>query len=447
MAFYPNVPFAAGDDWTPEIAYQAFNQVFDDQTQYLGHRPRIADTDLSNTAGQIKQRVAAIEEAFKVTVDSGRTLRYQSGVVRLPEGDNLSVASALVTAPDNTTSFVYINQTGSVICDTNPPAIRVLLAKVVTASGAVSTIEDLRHPALRIIQPIVSSIKVFGGSNTTDKTCTANEVFDQGFYYFRNFTVPAGITITIDKWARFYCSGKVDINGTINVTTIASGATAYATPLSTTNVGGLTGSGIGAGSGSSAGGGSAYPYGAQSHGSGGGQGFAAGNGAAVLLGAGGKGGGGLWIEASGVITVTGSIAAIGEPGVAGQIYSGSARISGSGGGSGGLVLLSSLRSVAVTSTATIDVRGGAGANAVSNATGNGAVGGSGGGGGQVVLISPTNNTTGSTILLSGGSQGASAGTTPDLGGGGGGGFGGQGGQQAAGSVGKLVVRPFAPIGS
>ena len=353
----------------------------------------------------------------------------------------------MVTAPDNTTSFVYINQTGSVICDTNPPAIRVLLAKVVTASGAVSTIEDLRHPALRIVQPIVSSIKVFGGSNTTDKTCTANEVFDQGFYYFRNFTVPAGITITIDKWARFYCSGKVDINGTINVTTIASGATAYATPLSTTNVGGLTGSGIGAGSGSSAGGGSAYPYGAQSHGSGGGQGFAAGNGAAVLLGAGGKGGGGLWVEASGVITVTGSISAIGEPGVAGQIYSGNARISGSGGGSGGLVLLSSLKSTAVTATATIDVRGGAGANAVSNATGNGAVGGSGGGGGQVVLISPINNTTGSTILLSGGSQGASAGITPDLGGGGGGGFGGQGGQQTSGSVGKLIVRPFAPIGS
>lgn len=451
MPTYPATPFAAGDEFSAELAYLAFNQVFDDQTQYLGHRPRIADTDLSNAAGQIKQRVAAIESAFNVTVSSGRTLLYQSGVVRLPDGSNLSVASGLVTAPDNSTNFVYINQVGSIVCDSNPPAIRVLLARVVTVSGQVSTLEDLRHPALRIIEPIVSSIKVFGGSNATDKVCTANEVLDQGFYYFRDFTVPTGITVTVDKWAKFFCSGKVDIQGTINVSTMTSGATQYATGVSSTqgNIGGLSGGGIGAGSGSGTGsGGSAYPYAAQPYGSGGGLGFAntttSGN---VTFGTAGKGGGGIWIEAAGVVSVSGSIFATGGNGNVGTINSGSANLSGSGGGSGGLVFLSSLKSATVTATATIDVRGGSGATAVSNISGQGANGGSGGGGGQVVLVSPTNNTTGATILLTGGSVGANAGTAPNLGGGGGGGFGGQGGQQAAGSVGKLVVRPFVPIGS
>lgn len=450
MPLYPAVPFSSGDDWSPEVATLAFNQVFDDQTQYLGHRPRIADTDLSNTTGQIKQRVAAIEEAFKVTVDSGRVLRYQSGVVRLPDGSNLTVASALVTAPDNTTSFVYINQTGSVICDTNPPAIRVLLARVITASGAVSTIEDLRHPALRIVQPIVSAIKVFGGSNTTDKTCTANEVLDQGFYYFRDFIVPPGISVTVDKWAKFFCSGQVDIQGTINITQISAGAAQYSTGVSAAqgNIGGLTGSGIGAGSGSGAGGGSAYPYAAQPYGSGGGLGFAnSSSNGSVTFGNAGKGGGGLWIEAAGSVSVSGSILAAGGSASAATIVSGSVNASGAGGGSGGLVYLSSLKAVTVTATATIDVRGSAGAAAVSNITGQGANGGSGGGGGQVVLVSPSNNTTGATILLAGGAVGANAGTAPNLGGGGGGGFGGQGGQQVAGSVGKLIVRPFVPIGS
>lgn len=449
MPLLPNTPFTEGDDWTPELAYMAFNSpVFDDQPGYLGHRSKLTDAELSDSAGQIKPRLEAIEDAFKVSVESGLTLRHQAGSVTMPNGGLESKPAGLVVAPDNTTSYVYISPGGNVRCATDPPTIRLLLAKVVAVSGSVSTIEDLRHPATRQLAPIASAVKSFGGSNRTDKVCTAGEVFDQGLYYYQDFTVPAGITITVDKWAKIYCSGNVTINGSVNVTVMASGAAPYSTWVGAGNVGGLPGSGAGGGSGSSAFGGSPYPYGAQSFGSGGGLGFANGStGSAVNFGAGGRGGGGLWIEAAGTILVTGSIFAKGGSAFAGSISSGTARISGSGGGSGGLVLLSSLLSVTVTASAAIDVRGGNGGNGTNNMGSGNAGGGGGGGGGYVVLISPANNATGATILLNGGALGAEADLGGGgLGGGGGGGFGGSGGHQSAGSAGKLIVRPFVPIG-
>lgn len=452
MALTPNVPFSDGDAWTPELAYAAFNSpVYDDQPQYLGHRQKIQDSELSDNASAIKTRFTGMENALKVSVESGLTLRYQSGAVRVPDGSQFSLVGGLVSAPDNSTSYVYVDINGTVFCAVNVPVQRLVLAKVITVAGQVSSLEDWRSLALRAVQPLGTSIKVFGGSSTADKVCSQGEIFDLGFYYFRDFTVPAGVSITVDKWARIFCSGVVNILGTVNVTPLAAGAAPFAIYVNTNGGGGggLSGAGAGAGSGSSAYGGSPYSYGAQAYGSGGGLGFVFGNvGASTVLGAGGRGGGGLWIEAADYVYVSGTINAKGENGSSGSVSSGTASISGSGAGSGGLVLLSSLRSVTATTSAVLDVRGGNGGTAITNITGASVMGGSGGGGGQVALISPTNNTTGATILLSGGSRGTDVGTTPqNLGGGGGGGFGGQGGQQSSGSVGKLIIRNFVPIGN
>lgn len=94
MALTPNVPFAEGDAWTPELAYDAFNSpVFDDQPQYLGHRNRIQDSELSNAAGQIKQRVGSIESGLRVSQVTGLTVRFESGTLVLPSGQILTVAS------------------------------------------------------------------------------------------------------------------------------------------------------------------------------------------------------------------------------------------------------------------------------------------------------------------------------------------------------------------
>lgn len=447
MTLLPNAPFAEGDEWTPELAYLAFNApIFDGQTQYLGHRVKIQDNELDDNANSLKGRLGAIENGLRVSVVSGLNVSVASGSIRLPDSaTNQSVPTTQVSVLDNATSFVFLDALGTVKVSLNPDAIRIMLARVVASAGAISLVEDLRNLAAREVRPIASAIKVFGGSNTTDKVATQNEVFDQGFYYYRNFTVPAGVSISVDKFARFFCSGNIVIDGTVVVSPISSGAAPSNTPAS--YGGGLSGAGIGAGSGSSNSGGYAYSFGAQPYGSGGGLGFSAGTGV-IGYGFGGRGGGGLWLEAAGVIEIRGLVAANGEDGQGGSILSGTASISGSGAGSGGTCVLSSLRSVTVFPAATILLKGGRGGNAANNISGASAMGGSGGGGGQLVLQSPNNNISGATIDTSGGARGTDIGTTPsNLGGGCGGGNGGQGGWQSAGAIGKTILRNFVPIGN
>jgi hypothetical protein len=296
-----------------------------------------------------------------------------------------------------------------------------------------------------MVSPIASAIKVFGGVNTTDKVCTAAEVFDQGLYYYRNFTVPPGITITIDKFARFFCSGRVSIQGTINVTYATAGGGAFGTgAVSTIALGGYAGSGIGAGSGSGSGGsGASYPFAMQPFGSGGGLGFGSGSSGSFQLAPGGRGGGGLWFEATGDISINGATINLdGETGFASPFAIGPVLVSGSGGGSGGTIILSSLTAITVSATSNVLLRGGDGGQGV----GSGAAGGSGGGGGQFVAMAPSVNYSGANIAIGGGAQGYTIGS-PLIGGGGGAGNGGAGGNQSAGSAGRIIQRLFVPIGN
>lgn len=496
MALYPNQPFAFSDPWTPDLAYESFQVYFDDQTQYLGHRPRLLDSELSNDPAAIKSRVAALEASFKVSVQSGLTLVYTGGQVRLPDGSLLTVASGLVAVADNATSYVWLNDSGAVQAGLVAPVRRVMLSKIVTVSGAVSSIQDLRAPSIYTIQPVAASIKSFGGSNQTDKTCVAGETFNMGYYYYRNFTVPAGVTININKYARFFCSGNVDIAGTINVSSANYGAASMAATINRSNaVGGMRANGLGNR-------GEVTPWGAQPYGTGGSHGqmssYNANPEAWGYTGDGGSGGGCLWIEAGGTINVSGSIFAKGstasrggaDPSAPGagssavanqQIY-----IGGAGGGSGGLVFLSSVYSVVIQASGVVDVSGGNGAqgcnfmpaSAMTGGGSFGAIGGAGGGGGYFVAYAPSINTTGATLNVAGGltgdidAQGTYTGTAAGggtwifpnpygiMGAGAGGGFGGtsggynlsiSGSQQTFvrynGGAGQVIIGNFIPIGS
>ena len=449
LPLLPDQPFAEGDEFTPDLAYLAFNTpIFDGQTQYLGHRGKILTVELSDAAGEIKDRVGILEGGLRVTVSAGLTLAYTSGLYQLPNGTQQSIAGNLVTVPDNTPQgFVWLDQTGTIGVGTVPPVIRVLLAQFTTVSGVVTALTDLRGTGTKAVRPIASSIKVFGGSNPDNKVCTQGEVLDQGLYYFRDFSVPAGVSITVSKWAKIFCSGSVSILGSVVVSQASAGAAPFGTGLQTAiPVGGQTGSGAGAGNGQS------YPYAMQPFGSGGSTGYASGNGTGqVDVGGGGNGGGGLWIEASGPVTVGASatISALGSAGT--QSNRGSVTnvcLGGAGGGSGGLILLSSLLRVTVSAGAILDVRGGAGANAVANGTNYGAQGGGGGGGGYVVVMAPEFNLTGANILLTGGTAGATIVGSISVGGATGGGYGGNGGAGGfAGTVGKTITRQFVPLGA
>ncbi len=499
MALYPNVPFSDGDDWSPDLAYQAFNApVFDDLPQYLGHRQRILDNELSNTPGQIKDRVSILENSLRLTREgSGLILRYASGQVLLTSGLTTTIASGLLGVPDNTTSVVFVDRQGIPRVDSRFPAICVPLGRVTAVNGAISVIEDYRHPNLRRVQPNPTALQTFGGQSTIDFVGSHQTNLDQGVYYFRDFTIPAGVLQHCNSGTKIYCSGRVTIAGTLNVYPTYNQTPRYAYNLSSA---GTVGGQFGMGQGSN---GSTYSWAVSEFGSGGSAGVAQSlnTNAWAYTGAGGFGGGSVTIEAAGSISINsgGIIQAFGYDGQEGGsnnvtlaadswMNRGSIAVSGSGGGSGGLILLKSLTSITASTGSSFNVRGGSGGWGVGYSAVAGervaAAGGGGGGGGWVVLQSPNNNTSGANINLLGGLSGGMktvlAHSTPYmtepvsgtfraasvpmwLGGGSGGGFAGghgmmvatqatEGGvgvnywQRQQGVAGTLLLQSFLPIG-
>jgi hypothetical protein len=450
----PNVPFIDGTEWSKELAYEAFyHPLFDGQTQFLGHRDKLEDVELSDAPGQIKDRFAILDGGLRVTAASALNVAVSAGVAIDANGNAVTIGSQQVLCANNATGFIFLTASGTVAYSTSPPVVRKLLARVVTVGGVVSTVTDLRSPGFPNIAPIASSVKTFGGSSTTDIVCTNGQVFNEGMVNCRNFTVPSGVTITIDKFCKLFASGNVLIQGTVNVDPASYGgqpASVFASSVTQVSSGvfsGTPGAGLGGGS-------DRYSYLAQPVGSGG-------QGARTLgsyntAGLGGRGGGGFWVEAAGSITVTtaGSIIADGTQGISSgpQSMALASGATGGGGGSGGLIYLASLVSVTVQSFGSISVKGGNGGNSAlaSNHTLTNwrMQGGGGGGGGWFVVASPSINLTGAAISLAAGSNGAhgiQAGytfdTNRDIPGALGGGFGG-----ASGLPGRQLLLNFVPNG-
>lgn len=455
MPLIPNVPFTSGSVFSPEAANAIANPVFDDQTQYLGHLAKIKDVDLDDSATGIKTRVANNELNLKVTAGSGLNAIFAGGRA-LYSTTVFNINPSSVTLAPSTANYIYVGIDGVVRSTTStPPIVRALLAIVTTNTTGVLTVLDEREGyKIEVIKPLSSSVRNFGGRGDGGAFVAAGgEVLSDGEYYFTDFTVGAGETITIDKLARIYCTGNVLVAGTINVTQATAGAPPLA--LAGITLAGGVGSGVGGGSGENPA--DTYNHLVSPVGSGGGGGYMAGNnpGNGISTTRGGNGGGCAWFEAAGEIRVTGTISAVGTDGAnafALGAVGNFAVTAGAGGGSGGLVLLKSLTAVVISGT--INVSGGRGGNGLYSGTGSPAgEDGSGGGGGRLVIFSPVINTTSSTMNLSGGDRGT--GFTPgstNVGaiGGVGGSFGGKGGTQAgngvAGDVGQITLKYFVPIG-
>ena len=408
---YPDVPFSEADPFTPILAYLALKApLFTDQ-DYLGHRAKLTDDEMSDSPGAIKGRLGALESGLKLSVDTGRTVLYASGTALKSDGSLVAVPAGSFIAPASTTTFVWFDEvSGTVATGPTPPNLRGLIGRVVASVGSISVLEDLRSPGAVRVLPTAGSIKVLGGQSTLDKTCIQGETLDRGVYYFRNFTVPTGVTINIPNYTRILCSGNVLIQGTINIMATVAGAPLISgISFGTNSLTGTTGQGLGAFS-------QPYGYGSQPYGSGGSSGIALGLTAVathVTFPKGGNGASGLTIEASGTIQCPGSITARGQNGADFSTIGGAhgtttnfaAAVSGSGGGSGGHIGLYSRVSVEVTGT--LDVRGGDGGPGWTppGYESYGANGGLPGSGGVIVIQAPTILTSGATYLLDGGSYG------------------------------------------
>lgn len=448
----PKSNFVNGTVVSPDFLNALQDIQFDGQN-LDGHYPQIVDSYLSDAPSSLKTRSNSFLNSLLVTQGTGLSVNYNSGSVRLTDGSISPIAAGAVVVANNATNCVFVNESGAVQIAGSFLSRCLRLASVVTVSGAITAISDLR-PRYQI-QPIWNLVKFLGGSGDEgDLVVSGNLTLDKGVYFYKSITVNAGATLTIDKSVMLHVSGNVEISGTITVTTASpggSGGTGTLVYNGTTN----SGSGIG--------GVSAIPL-TYNHflspiGSGGASGNA--NAANItttgLIGSGGYGGGAFMCECGGTFRLinNGAISARGGNASAGIINSGgSGIISGSGGGSGGLVLIKAGTGIVIASTATVDVRGGNGSAAVTlGGFAQPAYGGGGGGGGRVVCQAPSITFNGAA-LLSSGSKGADIGTpTPatGLGSGSGGSFGGRGGVyngdgEFAGTSGLLISNTIYPVG-
>lgn len=248
---------------------------------------------------------------------------------------------------------------------------------------------------------------------------------------FTNFTVNAGVTLTVPSGTVIKCTGNVVINGTIIVDKGAgNGHPGIGMSLGAVNAGGI-------GIASTFQAGTNFlripPYG---------------GGAGARPNANcidGEGGGSFAIYALGSINVS-ATGAINANGVSSSnTASGAVGIPGGGGGGGGVIVLVSKSTI--TNSGAIRANAGNGSNGFDGNAGNAEGGGGGGGGGLIVIVAPTSPTiTGTTQTaggLGGNTGGASATLNPGGGGGGASGNGGNGGTTGSapsfGASGRLTI--------
>lgn len=456
MPLINKVPFVSGSVYTPEIATEMAGITFDDLPQYYGHFAKIADADLSDAPGSIKTRVAGNDLNLKVTAGAGLNALYAAGRA-LYANTVFDIAASSVSLVASTTNYVFVGINGLVVSTSAlPPIVRALLAIVNTNTTGVVSITDTREGyKLEVIKPIAFTVRNFGGRGDSGAfLALGGELLDEGEYYYTDFTVASGRTITVGKLARIYCTGSVNIAGVVNVTTGALGGAAYIINSPNGAGGGLAGQGFGAATGEQP----SNPYTTLvspvgSGGCSGGYVFVGSPGSQQTA-RGGDGGGGLIMEAAGNISITGTINANGLSGATANTIGNTttgAITGASGGGSGGNITLKSLGVIVVSGT--LNVLGGNGGNGVVNNAGLGAEGGCAGGGGRVYLGAPNINTTGSTINVNGGLAGGATnvGSTFVCLNTNGGSYGGIGGSAASisgqpGATGVVTIKLITPLG-
>lgn len=414
-----------------------------------GSYPAITNDDLSSAAGQIKPEWTTFRDLLKISAGTGTTVSYTGGSVAARDGSLVTIAPGVLALPTDGSHFVFLDRNGAISSGTTRPTYGVPLARVTTVAGQISgAIEDLR-PRFEV-KPRADLIRVFGGLggdgayNLTSGTASLD-----GEKSYTSFTIAAGATLNCSQPLYIRVAGNVVIDGTINMTACVRGGQRHFGNYRPGTIPGFGGAGFAGATGVNDVAPSTYSYFISPLGSGGCGGLVGVTAIADFEGTrGGNGGSALIIEATGTISVTGTINCNGGNGDGATVVKGAGGgavpaglevCTGGSGGSGGLIWLKSLISVTAGGTTTLSVRGGSGGlgyPSVSSQTAGG------GGGGYVVCEAPVVNLTGANILLTGGASGTAVGfgSVP------GASFGGQGGAAGqAGGVGQLITRIASPL--
>lgn len=122
--------------------------------EVYGHGPLIRNENLSNDQDQIKVQFYSWQQRILIIEGSGLQVSYSGTSVMLTDGSTVAINAGTLDLPDDSTGFIYINESGAVANSPNLPQVCVPLAYYVTASGGITTLADLRYQAIETVRPV-----------------------------------------------------------------------------------------------------------------------------------------------------------------------------------------------------------------------------------------------------------------------------------------------------
>lgn len=101
------------------------------------------DQSIAFANEQINSFRNELSQAFKVSSSGGLSANVAGGSLKLTQqGTVFAVSPTTITLTNNATNFVFINDTGVVSVSTNRPSTGLEIARVVTANGSISSIQN-----------------------------------------------------------------------------------------------------------------------------------------------------------------------------------------------------------------------------------------------------------------------------------------------------------------
>jgi microcystin-dependent protein len=162
--------FVDGDIFYAEDANQMGYPIVDG-ADILGHGAKVIDDYLADAPDQLKARFYAWYNRFKVSQSTGLTVNVSNGLVNA-NGTIINIPPQSIVIPNNTTTFIWI---GSTIIDptvalrssSTLPINSIPLARVVTSSGSITGITDLRNVSVDYLPPSIPDAVPIGSFITS----------------------------------------------------------------------------------------------------------------------------------------------------------------------------------------------------------------------------------------------------------------------------------------
>ena len=158
----------SGDVWTDVLAQASLTPTHRG-TGELGDGDPIPDDWLSKDPQHLFTRFYSWYQRIQVTEQTGLTVSYTGASILLPDGSQVALSAGQLTLPANSSSFIFVNDSGQVTHATSLPSLGIALALVVTDASSITSLVDLRYQTNE-------QVGVIGGLSTGSGTLDIGDV-------------------------------------------------------------------------------------------------------------------------------------------------------------------------------------------------------------------------------------------------------------------------------